>query len=804
MDNGFETGRIATTFIYILEGVVAILIALFTKRYHPLYVAIAAGIWLIGLLVLFAMRIFAARRENAFIIVQLLLSTGISVILCVVFTNPRIFFLMMFLHWISNMLFFRKLSINILLLLDLAVITYFAFGFQLYSGAEYACAVIVLFSVRWFASGLNTMVNRQRELNRDQQQSLDDMVGLVEAKFEEAKNANEAKSSFLANMSHEIRTPINTILGLDTMILRESKDDTVTNYAGDIQNAGQSLLSIINDILDFSKIESGKLEIITVEYDLASLINDVVNMISAKAEDKKIELNVNVDSMLPSRILGDDVRIRQVLINLLTNAVKYTNEGSITLDVNGEMSGDELYLDFSVKDTGIGIKEENLKDLFGQFVRIEEKRNRNIEGTGLGLNIVMNLLELMGSTLRVESVYGQGSNFYFRLRQTIVDRNPLGDFGAHIQKTHEDFAHKVSYIIPDCKLLVVDDNTMNRTVFKELLKDLRCEIHEADSGFKCLELVKENKYDLIFMDHMMPEMDGIETFRKIKEDIEGLNYNTPVVILTANAVTGARENYMKEGFDGYLSKPIVPEKLESTIFEIIPEELKKESTTDRSTKDSKKPSNLELKKEENTLPAIDGVDWDYALLKLISVDLVESIAKDFASVSESNLYELNILYNNLVNATESERKEAFAQYRIKVHALKSNSATIGAMTVSSLAKMLEYAARDEDMETVVSLHGVFAKEWLILRDKLMAVFAEEKTPDEEKQDAPLGLIERALEDLMVAMQDLDTDVSDAIIEELKKYRYNEREAEILDKLALAVMNLDIEKCEALIGEWQNG
>ena len=286
----------------------------------------------------------------------------------------------------------------------------------------------------------------------------------------EALEANAAKGKFLAHMSHEIRTPINAVLGMDTMILRESRENQIREYAMDIQNAGQNLLSLINDILDFSKIESGKLEIISVEYDFSSLIHDISNMIRAKAEEKRLDLQLYIDEKLPSRLFGDDVRIRQVLINLLNNSVKYTPEGSVALHVTGKTEGKKVILTFSVEDTGIGIKEEDMKKLFSEFQRIEEKRNRNIEGTGLGLSITTQLLLMMGSRLNVESVYGKGSKFYFTIEQQVIDSTPVGNLEERIRKQSTEYSYAAAFTAAEANLLVVDDNATNLKVFVNLLK----------------------------------------------------------------------------------------------------------------------------------------------------------------------------------------------------------------------------------------------------------------------------------------------------------------------------------------------
>ena len=391
-----------------------------------------------------------------------------------------------------------------------------------------------------------------------------------------ADAANSAKSAFLANMSHEMRTPVNAIMGMNEIILRETQEEETKEQAIDIKNAAQILQSLINDVLDLSKIESGKMEIIPSEYQLSCLINDLVNMTTIRANAKNLEFKVEVDPELPSVYFGDDVRIRQVLMNLLTNAVKYTDKGSVTLTVKRTLVLDgKAIMSFSVADTGVGIKQEDMEKLYAAFERIEEENHRNEEGTGLGMSITASLLELMGSKIQVESEYGKGSCFYFVLEQKIIDLTPIGDFQESIKQLAKDYSYDVHFTAPDAKILVVDDNAVNRRVFVGLLKKTKVQVTEAGSGKECLELVREHPFDLIFLDHMMPEMDGIETFQHMKELPESENQcrETPVIILTANAISGVREEYLKLGFDEYLSKPIEPEKLEVMIQRMLPKEL---------------------------------------------------------------------------------------------------------------------------------------------------------------------------------------------------------------------------------------
>ena len=611
---------------------------------------------------------------------------------------------------------------------------------------------------------------------------------------EAADSANQAKSHFLANMSHEIRTPLNTVLGLDTMILRECRDEKIRGYALDIQTAGQGLLSIINDILDLSKVESGKMEIIPVEYEIGSLLNDVTNMITPRAAQKELDFLLNIDSSIPQWLLGDDVRIRQVLTNLLTNAVKYTPAGSVTLSVSGERAKDTELLTFSVKDTGIGIAKEDLDKLFQEYVRIDLKRNRRIEGTGLGLNIVTTLLDLMGSRLEVESVYGEGSDFHFTISQGIVNDEPVGDLEERLRTRKTEYHSEVSFTIPDARILVVDDNAMNRTVFTELMKDLECRVDEAESGPMALKKTQENAYDIIFMDHMMPGMDGIETLHHIRERREDGNKNTPVIALTANAVTGAREMYLSEGFDDFLTKPIVPEKLEDLILSIIPEEKKRPGKAKR-TEETEGPD------AADTLPSVEGADFDYALLKLKKPALLKQVVRDFCMCADAELSELKGYYEQIASdGTDAEG--ALEQYRIRVHAMKNTAAMTGALSVSSLARVLEYAARDGDTETMNRVMEVFCREWIRQKDLFSEAFGFLSADDREKPPIDGELLQTYLTALETAMEDLDTDTADNVIEELSGYGYDEAQTKHLEALSAAVRQLSIEESKKIIGEWR--
>ena len=391
-----------------------------------------------------------------------------------------------------------------------------------------------------------------------------------------AQNANRSKSDFLANMSHEIRTPINAVLGMDEMILRDCEDSQILEYAEDIKRAGGMLLSLINDILDFSKIESGKMDIIPVDYDLGILLNETVEMVRPRANEKSLELVMEISPDTPTHLNGDEVRIRQIITNILTNAIKYTNKGKVTLTVSGkQLSEEKTELYVSVKDTGIGIRKEDIGHLFESFTRVEESRNRNIEGTGLGLSITMRLLNLMGSRLEVDSTYGEGSDFYFYLEQQRKDDKVVGEDIKKYCKKAKGIKGELSneFYAPLARLLVVDDNKGNLKVFKGLLKNNNMQIDTAMSGKECLELMKENHYHIVFLDHLMPDMDGVETLNQAKMLKNSKSQDAVMIVLTANAVAGAREKFLQEGFDDYLSKPISLPLLKEMILKYLPNEL---------------------------------------------------------------------------------------------------------------------------------------------------------------------------------------------------------------------------------------
>ena len=532
-------------------------------------------------------------------------------------------------------------------------------------------------------------VNKRLEEMKANEQRREYEAKILALEKAAADSANKAKSDFLADMSHEIRTPINAVLGMNEMILRQSDDEQILEYSSNIKSAGNTLLSLINNILDFSKIEDGKMSLVPVEFDTAELMAALENSISERARAKGLELNIDVDRSVPSRLYGDDVRIGQVITNLLTNAVKYTETGSVTLRVrNNGTVGENVKLRFDVIDTGIGIKEEDLGKLFESFKRIEETRNRHIEGTGLGISIVCKLLEMMDSKLDVESRYAIGSTFGFDLKLRVVDAAPVGEAGSKTKTSAAKDKAEHLYA-PSARVLVTDDNGMNLKVATNFLKIFGITPVTCSSGAATIELMRKEKFDIVFLDHMMPEMDGIETLRKLKD--EGLTEGAVMIALTANAVVGAEEQYLSAGFDGYLSKPITIEDIEKALAQYLPADIigRNEDI-----------SNNDQNNKENKSITIDtarqiGLNVDSALVYSCGdEDFYLELLTDYAGQASDRCAEL----------TSYLEAGNLKDYEILVHSVKSSSKTIGADDLSELAKLLESAARDSDADYVRQHH----------------------------------------------------------------------------------------------------
>lgn len=558
---------------------------------------------------------------------------------------------------------------------------------------DHAVAVDFALSLITVSLILGFIFRYQAYLYEKQQAQMAKKDEEIQKVIEKLRKETNLKSAFLAQMSHEIRTPINAVLGMDEMILRESHNEAILEYADNIRSAGQSLLSIINDILDFSKIESGKLEIIPVNYYISDVVDYCQRLIEIRARDKNLEFRTVVDEYMPSVLYGDEMRIRQILINLLSNAVKYTSHGYVELKVGYEFiegSSDTIMLCCDVADTGMGIDEESQKTLFDAFVRADETENRNIEGTGLGLAITRQLSELMHGSVSVKSEKGKGSVFSVRIPQKaaveLSERKP--------QHSEAENRNEGLYA-PEAHILVVDDVKMNIDVFKGLLKKTAVKIDTAYSGVECLGLMKTNSYDVVFMDHLMPEMDGTETLKRLREqsDETGMNIDVPVIALTANAMSGAYEMYLSYGFSDYLSKPVKGAELEAMLKKHLPERLISEKKTEFAAH-SEKNNSGDLNVESAFLDVHAGISacgGDEALYR--------TILKLYCSGSK---------VDRLCRLYAEKNREG---YLLCIQRIKSDSGNIGAQTVFMAAQKLEAALRCGNTDYIVKNHSTFVKEY---------------------------------------------------------------------------------------------
>lgn len=534
-------------------------------------------------------------------------------------------------------------------------------------------------------------------LNKQEQEYKQQMLRLEK---QAADEASEAKSRFLADMSHEIRTPINAIIGMNEMILRETDSKDILGYSQNIKQSGHNLLQLINGILDFSKIEDGKMDIVPVRYSVGSQIAYLINSISDRASSKKLTLNVSVDKTIPSELYGDDTRINQVIINLLTNAVKYTEKGSVDFTMREKERSEDgkILLYFEVKDTGIGIKDTDMEKLFESFERLDVVKNRNIEGTGLGMTITVKLLELMDSELKVESVYGEGSKFSFELWQKIENAEPLGDYREAIAKPQNSESYRESFRAHDARILVVDDTKMNLLVVENLLKKTGIKIDTAINGPDSIELAKNNAYDVILMDQRMPGMDGTEAMKEIRNLESSLNSDTPVICLTADVVRGAKERYIQMGFNDYLTKPIDSAELEKMLINYLPADKTEIVEKDKKT-DSSEQSESRLKKALKD----NGVDVNVGI--------------SFTGDDENMYISLLAAYaaeegEKAANIKECYRTRDWKNYGVYVHSLKSTSKMIGAAALAEIAAESEAASNTEDTIVIYNNH-----------DKMMEMYA---------------------------------------------------------------------------------
>lgn len=593
----------------------------------------------------------------------------------------------------------------------------------------------------------------------------------AKAEATEAEQANAAKTRFLANMSHEIRTPMTAILGMNEMILRETNQKSIREYALNVESAGSGLLALINDILDFSKIESGKMEIVNDEYETARLLSDLEMMFKVKAEEKKLELVFRVDEKIPKLLYGDFVRVKQICMNLLSNAIKYTDKGSVTFVMDGRRNTDgHFMLTISVRDTGRGIIKADVPTLFDKFQRSDLKNNNTIEGTGLGLSIVKTLSEAMNGHVEVHSIYGKGSTFVVEIEQAVNDVRPMGDFRKW-QRVPK--LKKMAYTAPEARILAVDDTELNLDVIKGLLKRLLVQVDTAGSGAECLE--KEDIYDIILMDARMPHMDGIETMRALREK----GCKAKIIVLTADAMNGAKETYLQEGFDGYMAKPVSPEKLEDTLYEFLPKRLIKTSLVEEKEDLTELP---EIVTESPHLNARAGFELCGSTETYISTLI------SFSRYAEEHMGEIK----GYLNDGDIE------DFTIKIHALKSSARLIGADRLSDMALKLEEAGNNGDKDYIKENIGETIDLYKEITSSLKPLYTVDNGRKPNKAPIDIDDIPGIYRHLKSYIEEFNDEAIDSMLCALSKHRFPASEQDRFDALVKAHHNVDWAVMEELL------
>lgn len=623
----------------------------------------------------------------------------------------------------------------------------------------------------------------------------------LKQKAEEAETAANSKSAFLANISHEIRTPLNAILGMNELVLRESRQPHIKEYAMYIKNSGKSLLTIISDILDLSKIESGKVYLVNENYSLSSLVEDVERSIQKRIMEKGLELKIYVEPELHENLKGDEVRIKQIIMNLLTNAVKYTEKGEVRLYITGTVVDNKQDLTIEVSDTGIGMRSEDMDKLFTNFERLDLKRNRSVEGTGLGLPITKNLLVAMGGDITVSSVYGEGSTFTATVGQEIVNEEQIGDYRKkYKEKLHHEVRYHESFHAEDARILVVDDNEVNLKIVVGLAKNTKLQIDTALSAAEGLKLIRQHSYQLLLIDHMMPEMDGIEMLQHVKTMDGGIYKDIPAVAITANALLGAKQTYLDAGFCGYLSKPIDPERFEQIIKDNLPQEYVTEcgdGNGDTATEGQETDGTSDPKQEEEW--SILGIDIAKALSYIGgSRELYISLLQTYLDGSEERIRKLE----------ECKNKEDIFNYDITIHGLKGISASIGADSMAIAAAGLEEACKDPQtaMTYIQMNHDQVVSRYRELLEQIKKWLANIETDGKIEKEAVTNITEMLtiISDLKTAVFEYKEKAACTCLERLYKTEIPELADEmgakyygILDKLYQYVSDYDMDKAYEL-------
>lgn len=615
------------------------------------------------------------------------------------------------------------------------------------------------------------MYNKQQEI-------------LEEARIE-AQSANKAKSAFLANMSHEIRTPINVMLGMNEMILRESECEEIRQYAKSIERSGGYLISLINNILDISRIESGKMEIEEGKYELRQLLDEVMLIAEKQAEQKSLKMNLIFDKTLPAYLIGDVIHIKQILLNLINNAVKYTKEGQI--DIKVSKNAEETKLIFEVKDTGIGIKEENLPVLFDAFMRVDSKKNKKIKGTGLGLAIAKQLVEQMGGMIWVESVYGKGSSFFVQLPMKKVSDGKI----SNVEWKETDERKRRSFVAPQAKILIVDDNPENLMVTRSLLKRTAVFVDTAASGEECVHKVRQNVYDLILLDYMMPQMDGIDTIRELKKDVQ---FHIPVIALTADVTKGIEQTFLREGFCAYLSKPVMWSKLEDLLMKYLRDDLvfiREDLKEEQKIKDEEF-KQLKGQLKENDIKIEEG-------LRLLDGDFMQyrKLMEFFTEYQEEYMRQVQqLMIQKEVKVDEITRM---------MHTLKSNAKAIGAIHLYEIAKEMEDRGKQKDMEYIMSAYDLLKLEWgrvfkasrEFIEQTKNVLFDKKKEEEKDKQSK-----EEIKEKLKIFITRYQAKEAKEQIQYYRKGKISEEERNILKEMEIRIDQLDFDEAEILMKRWE--
>lgn len=629
----------------------------------------------------------------------------------------------------------------------------------------------------------------------------------LEQAIKDAENANQAKTTFLANMSHEIRTPMNAVIGFAELALKKEISKEVREYIENIRLASRNLLAIINDILDITKIESGKMEVVPANYYIADLLDDVSLIISQQAKKKGLAFVMKTDEQVPTKLFGDKVRLRGALINILNNAVKYTKEGTVTFEVKVlNRIDDALTLSFIIKDTGIGIRPEDQENLFKSFARFDQRLHYGVEGSGLGLSIAKGYITLMGGEITVDSVYGQGSVFTININQKIIDDTPL-QHQFTIDKGKQDAPEPCQVTIHDVRVLVVDDNHINLLVIKGLLESYGLTVDTAPCGATAIDLCKKTHYPIVFMDQMMPEMDGIEAMQRIRglDSYYALGGESKIIVLTADAIRGVRESLLEKGFDEYLGKPMNLRQLERLMITYLPSDNITVSTRfpeDADGQDDKSDEEAADKPEDGSQDA----DINFLQEKLPEVDLSIGL-KNCGGKTDDYLKILNINYEygskNLNELSELLRKKDYENYTIKVHSMKSTTKNIGALKISDMAREQEEAGRAGRYDDIDANFDALRTEYEKLLGKIEEVLRhyqilEEPVTDSNGEMLDGKMINGILSNIRMHVDAFDFDPVFEILKKRKQYRLPEAYAELFEQLEAAMEDLNVDEVRRLI------